>query len=179
MFFKYISTSWGIAILSWRKDKVTRFILPQVKEEQALSLLNHVLSSTKEELVQKNTSPFLDLEWEIQQYFKGKPVVFSTPIELDSLPPFTQWVLEATATTPWGDITTYQEIAKKIGKPTATRAVGRSLGSNPVPLIIPCHRVVGKKSLGGYSLYGLRWKLLLLGLEKASYPSDFNVSVPE
>ena len=66
-----------------------------------------------------------------------------------------------------GNRITYSELAKRVGSPKAFRAVANSLGRNPIPIAVPCHRVVGKKSLGGYSCrFGIRAKTLLLDLEK-------------
>ncbi len=67
---------------------------------------------------------------------------------------------------PRGQTRTYGEIAKAIGRPKAVRAVGTACGANPVPLFIPCHRVVAKNGLGGFGA-GLPWKILLLKIEGA------------
>ena len=74
-------------------------------------------------------------------------------------------VLRQTAKIPFGEVSTYGEIAQKIGHPTAARAVGRALGSNPIPIVIPCHRVIGASGkLTGYA-GGLDRKIALLELE--------------
>jgi O-6-methylguanine DNA methyltransferase len=79
-------------------------------------------------------------------------------------------VLEAAAGVPFGEVTSYAGIAATIGKPSATRAVGNALGRNPVPIVVPCHRVVRSDwSLGGYT-GGLPIKEHLLALEGAHLP---------
>jgi methylated-DNA-[protein]-cysteine S-methyltransferase len=67
---------------------------------------------------------------------------------------------------PYGRVNTYKELARNIGNPNAFRAVGNAVGSNPIPIIIPCHRIVASNGLGGYSA-GLRIKMTLLKLEGA------------
>jgi O-6-methylguanine DNA methyltransferase len=66
---------------------------------------------------------------------------------------------------PWGQTRTYGEIARAIGDPGAARAVGRANGCNPLPILVPCHRVVSSTGLGGFSA-GLEWKQRLLALER-------------
>lgn len=101
----------------------------------------------------------------LQQYFDGKKVNFRVEVDLSNLTFFTQKVLRATQTVRYGETSTYSDIAKKIGHPKASRAVGRALGLNPIPVIIPCHRIIRKdNSLGGFT-YGLQWKKKLLNLE--------------
>jgi methylated-DNA-[protein]-cysteine S-methyltransferase len=79
-------------------------------------------------------------------------------------------VLGATSRIPFGTTSTYGEIAGRIGHPRAARAVGNALGSNPIPIVIPCHRVLrAGGALGGYG-GGIERKRLLLALERASNP---------
>ena len=86
-------------------------------------------------------------------------------LRLDCCSKFQQKVLRAVSGIPRGKVSTYQLIAKQIGKPKAARAVGRALANNPFPLIIPCHRVIcSNGSLGGYQ-GGLKMKLTLLKKE--------------
>jgi len=105
---------------------------------------------------------------ELTAYFRGRARSFSTPCDLASLPRFTQAVLKITAQIPYGEVRSYRWVANKLGRPKATRAVGNALGRNPIPIVIPCHRVVRSDgSLGGYAL-GLSWKRKLLSLERAA-----------
>ncbi|MCZ6626311.1 MAG: MGMT family protein [Deltaproteobacteria bacterium] len=91
---------------------------------------------------------------------------FSTPCDLGGLPPFTRAVLRITAQIPYGEVRSYRWVAQRLGKPNATRAVGNALARNPIPIIIPCHRVVRSDgTLGGFAL-GRDWKKGLLDLEK-------------
>ncbi|MGA9885137.1 MAG: methylated-DNA--[protein]-cysteine S-methyltransferase [Candidatus Acidiferrales bacterium] len=97
------------------------------------------------------------------------------PVDLSAAAPFARRVLEAAREIPHGRTATYGELARSAGRPDAARAVGQIMGSNPVPLIIPCHRVVavGGKS-GGFSAHGGRLrKAELLAIERAGSPLLF------
>jgi len=101
----------------------------------------------------------------LQQYFSGKRVSFDLPLDLNNYTPFQRAVWKAAASIPYGETRSYAWIAKKIGRPKAARAVGQALGANPVPIVIPCHRVIRSAgTLGGFS-GGLELKKKLLGLE--------------
>ena len=90
------------------------------------------------------------------------------PVDLSRLRPFHRDVLECTAEIPRGEVRSYSRIATEIGRPRAARAVGHALSRNPVPLLIPCHRVVHEDgSLGRYGMGGPAMKLKLLTLEGA------------
>lgn len=103
---------------------------------------------------------------ELDRYFAGEPLTFSTPVDLDGLPPFTRTVLCSCAAIRYGATTTYGELARTVGRAGAARAVGNALGANPVPIVVPCHRVVrGDGSLGGYRT-GPDRKRFLLALER-------------
>ncbi len=102
---------------------------------------------------------------QLREYFGGRRARFELPLDFTGVTPFTRAVLEATAEVPFGRLDTYREIASRIGKPSATRAVGNALGRNPIPVVVPCHRIVrSDASLGGYT-GGLQIKQRLLALE--------------
>lgn len=102
---------------------------------------------------------------ELEEYFGGRRAEFDVPLDWGHMPPFQRAVLEATASVPFGHVDTYAGIARRIGNPRATRAVGNALGRNPIPVIVPCHRVIrSDASLGGYT-GGLNIKEHLLSLE--------------
>lgn len=89
---------------------------------------------------------------QLEEYFGGRRTTFDIQVDLSGVTPFTQDVLGATANVAFGSVRTYGDIARDIGKPGASRAVGGALGRNPVPVIIPCHRIVRTDySLGGYA----------------------------
>ncbi|HPE64309.1 MAG TPA: MGMT family protein [Methanothrix sp.] len=84
---------------------------------------------------------------------------------LSGLTEFQREVLSFVASIPLGETLTYGQVAERLGRPNAARAVGQALGKNPFPLIIPCHRVVGSRSIGGYSS-GVELKRRLLEIER-------------
>ena len=103
---------------------------------------------------------------ELAEYLAGARTFFSVPIDLSAVPPFQRSALEIARTIPFGGVRSYAWVAQRIGHPRAARAVGTALGRNPVPPIVPCHRVRRSDgSLGGY-LFGLSLKDRLLALER-------------
>lgn len=105
---------------------------------------------------------------QIEAYLTGARREFSLPIDWPLLPPFQQAALRETLKIPYGQTRTYGELAAALGKPRAARAVGRAEAANPLPLLIPCHRVLGADgSLRGYGAgEGLKTKTWLLNLER-------------
>ena len=104
---------------------------------------------------------------QLEQYFAGKRTAFDIPLDLEGTD-FQQLAWRALCRIPFGKTISYGDQAKNIKKPKAFRAVGSANGKNPIPIIVPCHRVVaGDGSLGGYSL-GLKMKKQLLALEGVS-----------
>ncbi|MFZ5827221.1 MAG: methylated-DNA--[protein]-cysteine S-methyltransferase [Bacillota bacterium] len=107
-----------------------------------------------------------DLAAALQGWLAGE--VYQGPIDLTGLSPFAQGVLAACRAIPRGEVRTYAELAAAVGKPGAARAVGTVMRRNPVPLLIPCHRVVrGDGVIGNYSMGGPAVKERLLRLEGA------------
>jgi methylated-DNA-[protein]-cysteine S-methyltransferase len=108
--------------------------------------------------------PFPEAEAQLNAYFAGELERFTLPLAPGGTS-FQRSVWDALAQIPYGSTTTYSELAARIGRPSACRAVGAANGRNPLPVIVPCHRVVG--AAGGLTGYGggLERKQLLLALE--------------
>ena len=108
---------------------------------------------------------------QIGDYLEGKRQIFELPIDWSVLTSFQEQVLQETYAIPYGQMATYGELARRIGKPKAARAVGRAEATNPMPVVIPCHRVVGSDGgLHGYGAgKGLETKAWLLRLEGAAW----------
>jgi methylated-DNA-[protein]-cysteine S-methyltransferase len=104
---------------------------------------------------------------ELDEYFEGSRQAFDLSLDLRALPPFTVSVLRELARVPYGETTTYGALAVRVGHPRAARAVGTVMNRNRIPIVLPCHRVVGANgSLVGYA-GGLERKMTLLRLEGA------------
>jgi methylated-DNA-[protein]-cysteine S-methyltransferase len=103
---------------------------------------------------------------ELTRYFAGELLEFSVPLDVSGHTPFRRMVWAVDRQIPYGQTRTYGWIAAQIGRPFAGRAVGGALAANPIPIIIPCHRVVRHDgSLGGYT-GGVQMKATLLALER-------------
>ncbi len=106
----------------------------------------------------------LEAQRQLAAYFAGELHLFELPLAPEGTP-FQRAVWEAVAAIPYGETRTYAEIAAVVGRPRAARPVGQAVGANPLPLIVPCHRVVGQGgALTGYG-GGLERKTALLALE--------------
>jgi len=103
---------------------------------------------------------------ELDQYFAGRRRSFDVQVDLAALTPFQQRILTATSRVPYGELTTYKVVARQAGNEQAARAAGAALGANPIPIVVPCHRIVATDgTLGGYA-GGLAAKRRLLALER-------------
>ena len=108
---------------------------------------------------------------ELDQYFAGRRKAFDVAVDLSPLTVFQRRILGATARVAFGDVSTYAKVAAKAGSEKASRAAGQALGSNPIPIVVPCHRILASDgSLGGYA-GGLDAKRVLLQLERGSVPA--------
>jgi methylated-DNA-[protein]-cysteine S-methyltransferase len=114
--------------------------------------------------------PLDDVRRELDEYFEGRRTGFDLDLDL-RVAPFHEAVLTELARVPYGRTDTYGSLAAKVGRPRAARAVGTVMNRNPIPIVLPCHRVVGANgSLVGYG-GGLHVKRALLELEGALLPS--------
>jgi methylated-DNA-[protein]-cysteine S-methyltransferase len=104
---------------------------------------------------------------QVREYLAGGRRCFEVPIDWAQMRPFQQQVLRFTAAIPFGEVRTYGQLASSLGQPGGSRAVGAALGANPIPIIIPCHRVIGgDRRLHGFSAPdGIETKAWLLRLE--------------
>jgi methylated-DNA-[protein]-cysteine S-methyltransferase len=101
---------------------------------------------------------------QLEEYFAGRRTTFDLPLRFDASP-FTRQVLKKVAVIPFGRTVSYGALAVSLDRPRAARAVGGAVGRNPLPILIPCHRVLAADGgLGGFGS-GLRWKRFLLRLE--------------
>ncbi len=114
----------------------------------------------------------IDLRRDLEAYFCGDKVEFATSLDLSQATQFERSVWEATRCIPYGETRSYAWVAQRICKPRAARAVGQALGRNPLPILVPCHRVLTSDGkLGGFG-GGLPMKQFLLALETNHKPSN-------
>jgi methylated-DNA-[protein]-cysteine S-methyltransferase len=155
LYYTVFRTRWGWFSLAG-DGAVSRACLPLPRREMAEQELLEALGPAAEDA--RFDRAFLpELQQRIVAYFEGDPVDFRTvpPVTLDQTGAFGRCVLSACRAIPLARTTTYAELAGKVGHPGAARAVGTALAANPIPLIIPCHRVLRSDGgLGGFSAPG-------------------------
>jgi len=165
--FKYaiFLTAWGWAGFVIDRKGLRIFVLPEERKED-------VLFKIRKEL--KGNNLFEDnREWEslikkVKEYYTGKKVGFTDhQLNLDNYTNFQKEILQTVKKIPYGEIRTYKEVAEAASYPRAYRAVGNTMRNNPLPLIIPCHRVIKSDgSLGGFSgKEGVALKRKMIDLE--------------
>ena len=162
IYFDLVRSQFGWCGAVFEDQYLIRFFLPLPKED-ALNLIKKEFPNAKRTAVAKK------LVRDVSNYFKGEKVLFKFPLHMHGLTSFEKSVLQAVAEIPYGKLLTYKDIAKRIGRSKAARAVGRAVGKNPFPLIIPCHRVIRSDGkIGGFSAAGgIALKKKMLKLEMA------------
>lgn len=140
-----VASEQGLCAVLWENDKLGRVKIAIGSED-------------------KQNEHLLTAKLQLQEFFKGERKAFDLKLDMQGTE-FQKKVWYALIEIPYGETASYIDIARKIGKPTASRAVGMANGKNPVSIIVPCHRVIGANgSLTGYA-GGVKAKQILLGLE--------------
>ncbi|HAR94379.1 MAG TPA: cysteine methyltransferase [Deltaproteobacteria bacterium] len=140
-----------------------RLVSLDIDSDDRLRLRKSVLSRYPD--AKERPESFRPLLRALDRYFKGRRVDFETALDMDDLGDFTRAVLTEVSKVPYGKTTTYGSLGAAIGFPRAPRAVGQALGRNPIPIVVPCHRVVkADGSLGGFTI-GIEMKARLLTIE--------------
>ena len=149
--YSLVETAWGEFLVGWCGKGVVSLRFPGTFPGVPLA---------------RATGPALRLARELKEYLAGVRRDFTVPVALTGTE-FQLRVWKALLEVPYGKTVTYGELARRIGRPRAARAVGGAVGANPIPIVIPCHRVVPKT--GGIGNYGPgpHWKRELLRLEGA------------
>jgi len=159
--YRIFDTELGFMGAVWSPIGVMRIILPRTTREEVL----RSIAGNRSEFEFADMPQFTDLPERIQNYLKGEQPEFSDPLDLAGSTSFQRAVWNITRTIPYGKTQSYSWISKQLGKDRAARAVGQAMGSNPLPIIIPCHRIISSAgNLGGFS-GGLDIKKKLLALE--------------
>jgi methylated-DNA-[protein]-cysteine S-methyltransferase len=150
---KLVASETGLVAILWANDRPRRVPLTGLVEDDHQKIL-------------------VETERQLNEYFAGKRNEFSIPLDMRGTP-FQQDVWRALRAIPFGNTLTYGEIAKQLGRPTASRAVGAANGRNPVAIVVPCHRVIGSTGkLTGFA-GGLDAKAHLLNLETTNPALSF------
>lgn len=165
---KVFATSWGWAAVTATTQGLVRVVLPQSSRREAERALR---SSPDSRLHRSVEDPVADIvraaERQIAEYLEGRRRVFDLPLAQPPATRFVRAVWRGCCDIPYGETRAYGWLAAHVGRPAAMRAVGSALGANPLPLIVPCHRVIRSDgSLGGFG-GGLPLKERLLALERA------------
>ncbi|MEW6036940.1 MAG: methylated-DNA--[protein]-cysteine S-methyltransferase [Pseudomonadota bacterium] len=153
-------TDFGVCGIAWRQVKgkdegpvVTLFQLPEATAAETESAIARRTGAAPAAMPPPAIAELIEM---IRRHFRGDLQDFSAVrVEPDGAGPFARAVYSAARDIPAGQVRTYGELALALNRPTAARAVGQALGRNPVPLIIPCHRILGASGkLGGFSAHG-------------------------
>lgn len=163
----------GTCVLDWTPEALWALELPREWEHAPPSLERGLEARAPDE--DDRAPPHVrEAIRRIQAHVGGRvPSYEDLPVDLEAFRPFTRQVLEAVRRIPAGEVRTYAEVARAVGRPRAARAVARAVAANPLPLVIPCHRVVASSGgLGGFSAPGgVATKRWLLGLEGMVVPA--------
>jgi methylated-DNA-[protein]-cysteine S-methyltransferase len=162
LFYTIFKTPAGWMGLAGSVQGLRRVVLPQPTETKTAALL---LENPHD--AAPSAENFKDLTKRLQAYFSGKKAAFPDKLDYGDTTPFQQSIWEAARKIPYGQTHTYSWVAAQAGKPHAARAAGQALGRNPLPIIVPCHRVtLTGGGLGGFSAPGgTKTKEFLLKLE--------------
>ena len=155
-----------IALVGWNRQlRELHFDVQDVHQEQAIERETKRRGVVVETLWDSSDEVLEQAECELNEYFRGNRRVFSVDMALEGTT-FQQRVWQALCEVPYGQTSTYGELAQRIGSPAASRAVGAALGRNPIGILVPCHRIVGRDGrLVGFA-GGLPTKQFLLDHER-------------
>lgn len=160
MSYTVVNTELGWIGIVGSKAGLCAITLPQASLEAALFLLTESLAEAT-----PDESSFGDLPQRLQRWAAGERVLFPDKLDFGNATPFQGAVWQVTRSIPYGETRSYGFIAQQIGKLQAARAVGQALAANPLPIVIPCHRVIGSDGdLCGFG-GGLEMKKHLLKME--------------
>ncbi|HBQ27315.1 MAG TPA: cysteine methyltransferase, partial [Syntrophomonas sp.] len=158
-------TSWGWAAVLGENRTVKRSVLPILNLPNLREYIEQTGLDARFVVLPDYSLPVIN---KFCAYYEGAVINdWDVELSMDGLPPFSRKVLAFVHTIPYGKTLTYAEVARSLGKPGAARAVGQALKRNPLPLIIPCHRVVASNGPGGFtSPGGIATKLEMLQWER-------------
>ena len=169
LWYDVLDTSWGWIGVVASPRGVRYTTLPEETPAQALEYLEKF---TRHELPGHRPGAFEHLRAQIEEYFAGEREQWDVELDLDDSTEFFKRAWEACSSIPKGETRTYRWLAEQAGRPAASRGAGQAMARNRVPLIIPCHRVIGSDGgLHGFAGPGLPLKARLLQHEAAQVRS--------
>src|SRR5436309_189833 len=161
--YAFVPSPIGELIVAGTKRGLVRVSFPSETPDEVVEELSALLSPR----VLESPAQLDEVRRELDEYFEGRRTRFELRVDMSLTRGFTRKVLQATARIPFGSVSTYRDVARKAGNERAYRAAGNALGANPIPIVVPCHRVLHSGGgLGGYG-GGLDVKRFLLRLEHA------------
>ncbi len=140
MLWRKVETAWGVAALVVDdRQRLAGLVLPMAN----LSLLTDQMTTRWPQAQRSDCDLLPQLAGQVRAYFAGQAAAFRTDLALDHCTTFQRFVLQACRQIPAGESITYGQLAAIAGSPRAARAVGQVMAANAIPLVVPCHRVVG------------------------------------
>ena len=161
IYFDFFYSPAGKILTDCENDYITRIILPRESTEKSLLILN---AEFAESTLKKDPVPFKNIFAQFEEYFSGTRTTFNLPL-LARGTVFQKKVWDAIKTVPYGRTASYKELAVKIQNKNASRAVGNACNANPLPIVVPCHRIITSSGkIGGFG-GGTAMKRQLLKIE--------------
>jgi methylated-DNA-[protein]-cysteine S-methyltransferase len=165
-----VKTAWGIVQVAETEETLIGLGLPDMPEQDFLEFVKKMLP--RQSVTYRDHPLFAELGIQLNEYFDRKRTKFDLPLQFCGTV-FQKQVWRELLKIPYGQTVSYQELANRIENPKSVRAVGAANGANPLPIIVPCHRVIGAAGkLVGYG-GGLEMKSRLLRLENVQGELDF------
>jgi methylated-DNA-[protein]-cysteine S-methyltransferase len=162
--FEDHETPLGRMRISATDTGILRIILPAENAEEVLEALARKVSGR---ILGVSTPAITTTRRELDEYFDGRRRIFDVPLDWTLAKAFRREVLHATTLIPYGETSSYRKVASAAGRPKAVRAAGSAVANNPLPILVPCHRVLRTDGTIGQYIGGVAAKTQLLTLEKA------------
>lgn len=167
--YDIFKTSWGWMGAVGSSRGVRCCSLPEASPEQAVK---HLQVTLRQDLPEHVPGAFSGFRTQLEEYFRGVRVEWDIALDLEGATDFFRRAWDACCSIPAGETRTYQWLAEQAGRPQAPRAAGQAMARNRVPIVIPCHRVIGSDGgLHGFAGPGLPMKERLLQMERQFSPS--------
>ena len=166
--YDVFETPWGWMAVAGSERGIRCCSLPEATPERALE---HVTATLRTEPLEHAPGAYEHFHHQLESYFHGERTDWDVDLDLDGATAFFQRAWDACRSIPLGETRTYAWLAREAGRPQAPRAAGQAMARNRIPIVIPCHRVIGSDGgLHGFAGPGLPMKARLLELERAWRP---------